>query len=136
MRRLAGLFFSVLLLAACTSGPRQGPLGGRTASPVPGAGITFTVAPVHRANYPPCCELRVTNTATRTLYGFSCHLIAHDGDGHLLYNGLVDVEPGLGAPPGKTNGGFLAIPVHHPDRIASSKGRCDAGDWGSEGPPP
>jgi hypothetical protein len=79
----------------------------------------------------------IENLERRTLYGFSCHLVVYDASGHMLYRGPVQVDtPGMIAPPGLSDGGFLNISVQHPDQIGSSNGVCDAWVWGPGGPPP
>jgi hypothetical protein len=104
---------------------------------VPDARITFTVTRTREPNYPPCCDLSIDNAETRTLYGFSCHLAVFAANGDVLYRGPLYVDtPGLIAPPGHSDGGFLNIAVRRPDQIVASDGVCDAWVWGPEGPPP
>ena len=132
-RVAVGLLVALIGLGACSASPPE-EFGPR--SPVPDVQITFTLAPFVQADYPPCCEVTVQSTGTRTLYGFSCNVVAFDRDGDALYRGSLEFGPqGLRASPGKSVWGFSSIPMPNPEQIASSQGECQAWDWGSNGPP-
>jgi hypothetical protein len=131
----------VLLLGGCTgTSTHTLDIPDFHATPVPGVRILFQVfleAPSPDRSR--CCRIVTVNSTHRVLYGMSCHLIARDASGHVLFDGpVVDPGPGgLGAAPGRHSMGFLEIGIEHPLRLASSAGSCDeAWDWGTNGPPP